>query len=129
MSGRFLPYAKPCLEADDRAAVDEVLRSGWLTTGPKVEQFEQELAKRLDVPEAVACASGTAALHLAYLAAGIGPGHRVLPSQCLFCLHRSASLRASVSPLVIAKGGVQRKRLHRDERTTFPSRRKACDQL
>jgi len=92
MNGGFLPYAKPCLEADDRAAVDEVLRSGWLTTGPKVGLFEQELAKRLEVPEAVACASGTAALHLAYLAAGIGLGDRVVIPAVTFSATAAAAL-------------------------------------
>ena len=92
MSGSFLPYAKPCLEADDRAAVDEVLRSGWLTTGPKVGQFEQELARRLEVPEAVACASGTAALHLAYMAAGFGPGDRMVVPALTFSATAAAAL-------------------------------------
>lgn len=92
MSQGFLPYAKPCLEADDRAAVDEVLRSGWLTTGPKVALFEQALADRLKAAAAVACANGTAALHLAYLAAGIGPGDRVVVPAVTFSATAAAVL-------------------------------------
>ncbi len=70
----FLPYGRQCIEDDDIAAVAAVLRGDYLTTGPAVTAFEASLAKRLDAPHAVACSSATAGLHLAMMAAGLGPG-------------------------------------------------------
>lgn len=74
MAGMRLPYGRHCIEDDDVAAVVSVLKGDTLTGGPAVTAFETELAKRCGVPHAVACANGTAALHLAALALGLGPG-------------------------------------------------------
>lgn len=77
----FLPYGKPTIEADDRAAVADALGSDMLTTGPRPAAFEAALAERLGAPHAVVCSNGTAALHLAALALGLGPGDcAVVPS-------------------------------------------------
>lgn len=76
MSG-FLPYGRQSVDEGDVRAVSEVLRADWLTQGPRVEAFEKAVAARVGARYAVACASGTAALHLAMLAAGIGPGETV----------------------------------------------------
>lgn len=70
----FLPYGRHVVDEDDIAAVANVLRGDWLTTGPAVEAFERKLADRVGARYAVACSSGTAGLHLAMLAAGIGQG-------------------------------------------------------
>ena len=70
----FLPYGRQSIDEADIAAVVEVLRSDFLTTGPAVARFEDALAGTVGARHAVACSSGTAALHLAALAAGIGPG-------------------------------------------------------
>ncbi len=70
----FLPYGRQQIDDDDIAAVTAVLRGDWLTTGPAVEAFERAFAERVGAPYAVACSSGTAALHLAMLALGFGPG-------------------------------------------------------
>ena len=67
----FLPYGRQLVDDDDISAVIEVLRSDWLTTGPAVEHFEEALAKKVDAKYAVACSSGTAALHLAAAAVGL----------------------------------------------------------
>jgi dTDP-3-amino-3,4,6-trideoxy-alpha-D-glucose transaminase len=66
------------LEPEDIEAVMEVLRSGWLTMGPRTKAFEDAFATHLGVKHAVAVSSCTAALHLAYLAAGAGPGDEVI---------------------------------------------------
>src|ERR1700748_2121164 len=66
------------LDPEDIEAVMEVLRSGWLTMGPKTAAFEQAFAQHLGVRHAVAVSSCTAALHLAYLAAGVKPGDEVI---------------------------------------------------
>lgn len=70
----FLPYGRQTIEEDDIAAVIQVLKGDWLTTGPAVETFEKSLSTMTDAQQAVACSSGTAALHLAYNAIGLGPG-------------------------------------------------------
>lgn len=70
----FLPYGRQAVDDDDITAVADVLRSPFLTTGPAVEAFEAALAERTGAKHAVACSSGTAALHLAALALGLGPG-------------------------------------------------------
>src|SRR5262245_55242280 len=69
-----LPYSRQWLDEEDLRAVAEVLRGDWLTQGPTVESFERALAECCGARYAVAVSSGTAALHLACLAAGVGPG-------------------------------------------------------
>jgi UDP-4-amino-4,6-dideoxy-N-acetyl-beta-L-altrosamine transaminase len=70
----FLPYGRQTIEEDDIAAVAAALRADFLTTGPAVEAFETAFREVVGAAHAVACSNGTAALHLAMLAAGIGPG-------------------------------------------------------
>lgn len=72
--GRFLGYGRQTIEEDDIAAVVDVLRGDFLTQGPHVERFEAEIAARSGARHAIAVSSGTAALHIACLAAGAGPG-------------------------------------------------------
>ena len=74
----FSPHVSP--SAADRVAA--TLRAGWLSEGRKVREFEERFAAHFGLPRALATNSGTAALHLAMLAAGVGPGHEViLPAQ------------------------------------------------
>jgi perosamine synthetase len=84
MNPRKLPYGRQWIGDDDIAAVVEVLRSDWLTTGPTVDAFEQEFARSAGVPEAVAVSSGTAALHALMHAIGIGPGDEVIVPAMTF---------------------------------------------
>jgi len=79
-----IPYSKQSLDADDRAAVAAVLEGDWLTQGPAVSGFEQAVATRCGVPHAVAFSSGTAALHAAVFAAGVGPGDEIVTSAITF---------------------------------------------
>lgn len=77
----FLPYARQLIEEDDVAAVVAMLTGDWLTTGPAVAAFEAALAQQTGAHHAVACSSGTAALHLTMLAGGLGPGdHAIVPT-------------------------------------------------
>ncbi|NBB13884.1 UDP-4-amino-4,6-dideoxy-N-acetyl-beta-L-altrosamine transaminase [Caulobacter sp. SLTY] len=77
----FLPYGRQTIEEDDIAAVAEALRGDYLTTGPKVEAFEMAFAQAVGAAHAVACSNGTASLHLAMLALGVGPGDTcIVPS-------------------------------------------------
>jgi UDP-4-amino-4,6-dideoxy-N-acetyl-beta-L-altrosamine transaminase len=80
----MLPYGRQTIEDDDIAAVVAALQADFLTTGPTVEAFEQAFAARVGARHAVACANGTAALHLAMLALRVGPGDRVVAPAITF---------------------------------------------
>lgn len=81
---KMLPYGRQWLDEEDIAAVEAVLRSDWLTTGPKVEEFEEAFATFVGADEAVAVNSGTAALHAAMFALEIGPGDEVIVTPMTF---------------------------------------------
>ena len=76
----MIPYGKHHIDEDDIAAVVDVLRSGVLTQGPAVELFEKAVAEYVGAKYAIAVSSGTAALHLAALASGVGPGSTLITS-------------------------------------------------
>lgn len=80
----FLPYGRQRITDDDIDAVVEVLRSDWLTQGPSIPRFEEALAAVVGAQQTVACATGTAALHLTMLAAGIGPGDQIVTTPNTF---------------------------------------------
>lgn len=80
----MIPYGRHSIDEDDISAVVEVLRHGALTQGPKIAEFERAVADRVGARYAVAVSSGTAALHLACMAAGVGPGQRVVTSPITF---------------------------------------------
>ncbi len=80
----LLPFARPDITEAEVEAVAEVLRSGWLATGPRVEEFEAELARSVGAAHAVATTSGTGALHAAYAALGLGPGDEVITTPLTF---------------------------------------------
>lgn len=80
----FLPYGRQVIDDDDVAAVAEVLRGDFLTTGPTVDAFEAAFAAAIGARYAIACSSGTAGLHLAMLALGIGPGDVVVVPTVTF---------------------------------------------
>jgi UDP-4-amino-4,6-dideoxy-N-acetyl-beta-L-altrosamine transaminase len=86
----FLPYGRQVIEDDDIAAVTEILRSEYLTTGPAVARFEQALASYVGAHHAVVCASGTAALHMAARALGLGQGTKVIVPSITFLATASA---------------------------------------
>jgi dTDP-4-amino-4,6-dideoxygalactose transaminase len=75
-----LGFQPPAIGEEEIAAVSDTLRSGWLTTGPKAAELERRMAEYLEVEHVLAVASGTAAMHLALLAVGVGPGDEVITS-------------------------------------------------
>jgi dTDP-4-amino-4,6-dideoxygalactose transaminase len=75
-----LGFQPPAIGEEEIAAVTDTLRSGWLTTGPKAALLEERMAAYLDAEHVLAVTSGTAAMHLALLALGIGPGDEVITS-------------------------------------------------
>lgn len=80
----LLPYGRQTIEDDDIAAVAEALRGDFLTTGPTVDAFERAFAETVGAGHAVACANGTAALHLAMLALRVQPGEAVIAPSITF---------------------------------------------
>ena len=88
---RELPLTEPDLGAEEIAAVTRVLESKWLTSGPETERFEKEFAAKLGAGEAVAVASCTAALHLAYVVLGLGPGDEVICPDLTFIATANAA--------------------------------------
>jgi UDP-4-amino-4,6-dideoxy-N-acetyl-beta-L-altrosamine transaminase len=86
----MIPYGRQYIDDEDIQAVIEVLRSDWLTQGPKVKEFEETLAQYCGAQYAVAVSSGTAALHLAYRAAGICEGDEVITTPITFAASANA---------------------------------------
>ena len=80
----MLPYGRQSIDESDIAAVAAVLRGDWLTTGPAVTAFEEELSRICGAASAVSVTSGTAALHVAYAALGVGAGDEVVTTPLTF---------------------------------------------
>ena len=91
MGERYIPYGRQWVDADDMEAVAEVMGGEWLTTGPNVERFEQQLARAAGARCAVALNSGTAALHSAYRAVGVGPKTEVVVPALTFSATANAA--------------------------------------
>ncbi len=100
MRNQFLIYGSPLIEESEIDEVLETLRSCWLGTGPRVKQFEDEFRDYKQTPYAVAVNSGTAALHLAILAAGIGVGDNVITTSMTFCSTVNAIIHSGATPVL-----------------------------
>ena len=94
-----IPLARPVLGAAEEQAVIEVLRSGQLSLGPRLAAFEQAFADRLGAPFASAVSSGTAGLHLALRAAGVGDGDEVVTSPFSFVASANAAIFERARPV------------------------------
>ena len=101
MADEIVRLAWPDVGEQEARAVAEVLESGFLTMGPKVTEFEEELARACEVPHAVAVSSGTAALHLAVLALGIGPGDEVVVPAYTFPATANVVALAGARPVLV----------------------------
>jgi perosamine synthetase len=95
----MIPYGRQCIDDDDVRAVCEALRSDWLTTGPRVEGFEAGMAAHVGAAYGVAVSSGTAALHCAMHALGIGPGDEVIVPAMTFAASANCILYAGGTPV------------------------------
>src|SRR6202795_840879 len=95
----LLPYGRQAVDDSDVAAVVETLRSDWLTTGPKVGEFEEALAAWIGAKYAVAFSSGTAALHGAAFAAGLRPGDEAITSPLTFAATANCVLYQGARPV------------------------------
>lgn len=97
----FLPFSPPDITEQEIEAVVEVLRSGWITTGPKTKQFEQEFAAFLGAESALALSSCTAGLHLALVVLGVGPGDEVITTPMTFCSSVNVIEHVGAKPVLV----------------------------
>lgn len=98
---KFIPYGHQRIDAEDIKEVAKVLKSDWITQGPKVEKFEEAVAKYCGVKYAVAVSSGTAALHAAYAVAGIKPGDEVITTPLTFAATANAVVYCGGKPVFV----------------------------
>lgn len=99
MRETFLPYCRPDVDDAEIAAITECVRNGWLTTGPKVREFEAAFARASGVKHAIAVNSCTAALHIGLVAAGVGPGDEVVMPSLTFVAGAQCTLEAGATPV------------------------------
>lgn len=99
MAEEAIPLARPVLGEEEERAVIDVLRSGQLSLGPRLEQFEQQFASRVGAPLASAISSGTAGLHLALRAVGVQDGDEVVTSPFSFVASANAALYERARPV------------------------------
>ncbi|MCR5278538.1 MAG: UDP-4-amino-4,6-dideoxy-N-acetyl-beta-L-altrosamine transaminase [Lachnospiraceae bacterium] len=92
-------YGRQWIDEQDIQAVSDVLRSDFITCGPKVDEFERTLAEYTGAKYAVAVANGTAALHIACLAAGVGPGDEVITTPLTFAASANCALYCGAKPV------------------------------
>lgn len=99
-----VPYHRPSIGQEEIDEVVRTLRSGWLTTGPRTEQFERDFREYVGVPHALAVSSCTAGLHLALAALNIGPGAEVITTPLTFCATVNAILHVGATPVLADVG-------------------------
>lgn len=97
----MIPAARPQIGFRERRAVNRVMRSGMLAQGPEVAAFEKEFSAHVAGREAIAVNSGTSALHMAFLAAGIGPGDEVIVPSFSFAATANAVALTGASPVFV----------------------------
>jgi perosamine synthetase len=101
MTSEFLPFHKPDIGEAEAEAVLDTLRSGWLTTGPKVKKFEADFAKYVGCSHAVAVNSGTAALHLALDAIGVKEGDEIIVPAMTFAATAEVIFYLKAKPVLV----------------------------
>jgi dTDP-4-amino-4,6-dideoxygalactose transaminase len=100
----FLPYCLPSIGDEEIAEAADSLRSGWVTTGPKVKRFEEEFAAYVGARHAIAVNSCTAALHTSLAALGVGPGDEVIVPTLTFCATANVVVHLGATPAIVDAG-------------------------
>jgi dTDP-4-amino-4,6-dideoxygalactose transaminase len=95
----FLSFQPPAVGEEEVAAVAETIRSGWLTTGPRVAELERRMSEFLEAEHVLAVSSGTAALHLALLALGVGPGDEVITTSLTWPATANVIVHCGATPV------------------------------
>ena len=97
----FLSFSPPSIGEEEIDEVVDCLRTGWITTGPKVKRFEEEFAAFVGSPQALAVNSGTAAMHVALATLGIGPGDAVITTPMTFCSTVHVIEQVGAKPILV----------------------------
>jgi dTDP-4-amino-4,6-dideoxygalactose transaminase len=97
----MLGFQPPAVGDEEIAAVAETIRSGWLTTGPRAAELERRMAEYLEAEHVLALASGTAALHLALVALGVGPGDEVITTPITWPATANVVVHAGATPVFV----------------------------
>jgi dTDP-4-amino-4,6-dideoxygalactose transaminase len=97
----MLGFQPPAIGDEEIAAVAETLRSGWLTTGPRAAELERRMAEYLEAEHVLALASGTAALHLAVVALGVGPGDEVITTPITWPATANVIVHSGATPVFV----------------------------
>lgn len=100
MTRKLIPYGRQWIDDSDIKAVIKILRSGWITQGPTIESFENKIAQKVGAKYATAVSNGTAALHAACFAAGIGPGDEVIVPTLTFTASANCVLFCGGTPVL-----------------------------
>src|ERR1700686_5276880 len=100
MRTSFLPFARPALGEEEIAEVVDTLKSGWITTGPKVEQFTAAFLEFVGGRFAVPVSSATAGLHVALLALGVKPGDEVITTPMTFVATLNTIVHCGATPVL-----------------------------
>src|SRR2546423_12397757 len=95
----FLSFQPPAIGEEEIEAVAETLRSGWLTTGPRTAELERRFAEYVEAKHALAVTSGTAALHLALVALGVGPGDEVITTPITWPATANVIVHTGATPV------------------------------
>src|SRR5438552_1431760 len=95
----FLSFQPPAVGDEEVAAAAEAIRSGWLTSGPRAAEIERRTAELLEAERVLALASGTAALHLALLAVGVGPGDEVVTTSLTWPATANVVVHCGATPV------------------------------
>lgn len=101
MRTRFLPFCLPQIGDEEVDEVVHSIRSGWVTTGPKVRRFEEDFANYVGSAHAIAVNSCTAALHLSLAACGVGPGDEVILPTMTFCATANVVVHLGATPVLV----------------------------
>src|SRR5213078_3177503 len=97
----MLGFQPPAIGDEEIAEVTETLRSGWLTTGPRAAELERRMSEFLEAEHVLALASGTAALHLALVALGVGPGDEVITTPITWPATANVIVHAGATPVFV----------------------------
>lgn len=97
----FLPFTTPCLDQEVLDSAMDCLKSGWLATGPRVQQFESDLRDYVDAPHMIAVNSATSGLHVALVACGVGAGDEVITTPMTFVSTVNCIIHAGATPVFV----------------------------